>query len=51
MSLIFLTESSASAFRSYYEKYLFPYDVFLSGATIGPEVWHFTNALPHETYS
>ena len=35
--IYFFSESNAASLRGYYEKYLFPYDIFISGATI-PEV-------------
>lgn len=40
------TESTASVLRTYYEKVLFPYDIFLSGASINPEI---ENTFPSRT--
>ncbi|XP_027201676.2 lysine-specific demethylase 5-like [Dermatophagoides pteronyssinus] len=30
---------NSTSLRTYYERYLYPYDIFLSGATTNPEVW------------
>ena len=36
--IIFIIESSATVLKQYYEKALFTYDLFITGATVHPEV-------------